>query len=289
MLGLVFAGGGVSGAAHAGVLKAMIDAGIRVDCICGTSSGAIVAALYASGKNPADTSYWSPLIAKKPLDYDIKGILRKLWRRRTYLGGVMRGDKLQHALNELLGDAQLTELQPAVGLIATDLASSREIVFASRPLLYPLPHVTVVTDERVAMAVRASLSIPGLFQPLRRDNRVLVDGGVTDNCPIEVARAFGATHIIAVDTITPFAQMQNVDLESAPGIISRVINITLASHVAAQASKADLLIHPNVGFVGALEWKAIPRCIEEGYKAAKSNWASIVSVAKAAGAMPTPR
>ncbi|HRF43482.1 MAG TPA: patatin-like phospholipase RssA [Candidatus Competibacteraceae bacterium] len=171
-LGIALGSGAARGWAHIGILRALEEAGIVPDVIAGTSIGALVGAAYASGRlEPLEN--WVTQI-------DWWEIIRYMDLR---LGGV-EGERLMQAFRERVEDALIEMLPKPFGAVATDLRTGREVWFQTGSLLE---------------AVRASIALPGLFSPVRYQDRWLVDGGLVDPLPISLCRAMGAEQVIAVN------------------------------------------------------------------------------------------
>jgi len=174
---LVLSGGGARGLAHIGVLRVLEREGIPVDCLAGTSMGGVIAAGYAAGMN----------------SYDMERIALDITRKRRILpladpsipnGGLIRGEKVLAFFKQQLGDKTFKELNLPLAVVAVDLNSHQEAVLREGP---------------VAMALRATTSLPGLFKPIEINGMRLVDGGVLNNLPVDVVSQMGAEVIIAVD------------------------------------------------------------------------------------------
>ena len=177
-LGLALSGGGARGLAHIGVLRALEEANIRPCCIAGTSIGAVVGALYAAGHS-VDT------LEQEALQLTSLGKLLKFVDWLPSWRGLMNGQSISNHLEKLLGPGiTFADLKLPLGVTATDLISSQGVN---------------ITNGPVIDAVRASLSLLGIFQPVHRDGQRLVDGGFLNHLPVELARALGATVVMAVD------------------------------------------------------------------------------------------
>jgi len=256
VVALVLSGGGARGAAHVGVLEALQDARVPVDLVVGTSMGAVVGGLYASGVTAAEMRAWlervdwSELFDDGP-EYRELPIRRKRRERDFPIGlelgvgrrglqvppGLITGQKLSVELRHLMlpvaGVARFDELPIPFRAVATDLASGEMVVLGGGDLVG---------------AVRASMSVPGVFTPYAIDGRPMVDGGVLRNVPVDVARRLGAEVLIVVDISSP---LQPTDqLRSAVDVAlqaSTIATITgSAAHVQA-LGPADVLIRPELG------------------------------------------
>ena len=210
-VGLVLSGGGARGITHVGVLKVLHEMRIRIDYIAATSMGAIVGGLYASGMDP-DTMQrhlaavsWPTLLADSPPRVDV-GFRRKEEEEAFPLGfelgyrdgeikwfkGALSGTNLELFLHELTRHVDTIDnfdkLPIPFRAVATNMVNGKEVVF-DRGLLY--------------QAMRASMSVPGMFAPVESGGRVLGDGGLVNNLPVDVVRAMGADVVIAVNIGTP--------------------------------------------------------------------------------------
>lgn len=173
-IGLALGGGSARGWAHIGVLRALEEAGVKPDLVCGTSIGALVGAAYAAGELDR-------------LEAWVRGL--RLQTVVSFLdfslgGGLIKGDKLIDFFRAHFVDRDICELNRPFGAVATDLQHGREIWLREGP----------VTD-----AVRASIALPGLFTPALQEGRWLVDGGLVNPVPVSLCRAMGADLVIAVD------------------------------------------------------------------------------------------
>ncbi len=276
-IGLALAGGGASGGAHVGVIRALEEAGIEISVIGGTSSGAVVAGLYAAGVSTSQMLTLLPSLTRKQIDVDFSQFPRLL--RRQYTGGLVRGDRLHKFIKDAVNDRNMSAVQIPLAVVATDLQTGREVVFASQSC--PSPVVRILDDDRqlslwrtvqhapLATAIRASISIPFVFQPLHWEDMILADGGLVDNCPVEPVRALGADFVIAVDTITPFLRLKGTLPLRVRSLLQQIVNIGLARHAALSALNADAFLAPSVGPVGALDFPRLISVAERGYEYTK--------------------
>ena len=176
-LGLALGGGAARGFAHIGVIQVLEESGIRPDLVVGTSAGSLVAALYAHGKNGAE-------LASLALTMDEGAITDWAFPSR----GLIRGEALARYVREQTGGLAIEQLKMRLGIVATDLDSGTAVLF-----------------ERgdTGLAVRASSSVPAVFQPVKIGNREYVDGGLVSPVPVRFARQMGAEMVIAVDISSP--------------------------------------------------------------------------------------
>jgi len=176
-IGLALSGGGARGLAHIGVLKILEKEGIKADFVAGTSMGGLIAAGYACGITPAE-------MEREALKMGRLSRLVNLFDISLLGKGLVEGKKIQQYLYRLFGDITFEDLRIPLALVAVDLETGEEVV---------------LREGRVVEAVRATISLPGVFAPYRLDGRLLIDGGVLNNVPADVVRDMGADVVIAVD------------------------------------------------------------------------------------------
>jgi NTE family protein len=173
-IGLALGSGSSRGWAHIGAIRALEEHGVKPDLICGTSIGALVGAVYASGQ-------------LDQLEAWVTGLAwSKVWRLMdiTLKGGLIRGQRLFNLFRATFQELEISELATPFGAIATELSSGREIW---------------LRQGKLFDVVRASIATPGLFTPVIHEGTVLVDGGLVNPVPVSMCRAFGAEIVIAVD------------------------------------------------------------------------------------------
>ena len=277
-IGLVLSGGGARGLTHIGVLQVLEEMRIPVDYIAATSMGSIVGGLYASGRTPGEmnkivtTLRWDTLFSDSPprreLDFRDKQIDTRFplpleigFRDGQIRGfqGALSGANLELLLHELTASADgikdLDRLPIPFRAVATDMVAGVPYVFTEGPLYE---------------AMRASMSVPGIFSPVELRGRILGDGGLVDNLPIDVVREMGAEVVIAVNIGTPLAPREA--LSSIIGLTGQMINILTEQNVRLQLAslrEGDVLISPNLGALTASDFDRSVEFIQYGVKAAQ--------------------
>jgi NTE family protein len=240
-LALVLGGGAVRGFAHIGVIKVLEAQGIVPDMVVGTSAGSVVGALYAAGYSGFELQK----IAFK-LEEDSVGD----WTIPDR--GFIKGEALQGFINKSVQNRPIEKLKKPYAAIATDLQSGE---------------MTVFSKGNTGMAVRASSSVPGLFQPVTINGHDYVDGGLVSPVPVNAARALGADVIIAVDISgkPKYRKVEGVTdvLLQTFGIMGQVISRR-------ELQDADVVIQPNTGLVGPADFAKKHEAILEGEKAAQA-------------------
>ncbi len=176
-IGVALGGGGARGIAHIGVLRVLEREGIPVDCLSGTSIGGIVAAGYASGMTPdqLETEAKNTTTVRKMLRFADPGPLNY---------GLLRGNRLQAYFDERIGHKTFADLSIPLAIVCVDLNAREE---------------AIITEGSLALAVRATISVPGLFMPVIHRGQRLVDGGLLNNVPVSAVRQLGAEMVIAID------------------------------------------------------------------------------------------
>ncbi|MBE3554362.1 MAG: patatin-like phospholipase family protein [Thermicanus sp.] len=239
-IGLALGSGGVRGYAHIGVLKVFEENGIPIDYVVGSSMGSIVSVLYANRINLDHLSRLAIYLKKKHLfDYSVPRL------------GFIKGEKIKEMVRLLTQRKRLEDLYIPTAVVATDLTRGERFVFREGPI-----------DE----AVRASIAIPGIFEPVQMGDRLLVDGGVIERVPVPTAREMGADLVIGVDVSHRTGKKR---ARSIFEVIMQTIDIMDQEIFTNRASGADLLIQPNVGHFDTTSFELVEEIIQEGERAAR--------------------
>lgn len=284
----MLSGGGARGLTHIGVLKVLHEMRVPIDYIAATSMGAIVGGLYASGMSPDEMQKrlgavsWPTMLSDSPPRRDI-GFRRKEalaqfplafeigYRDGEFLWfkGALSGSNLELYLHELTRNVDnvdnFDKLPIPYRAIATNMVSGQEVIFSSGHLY---------------QAMRASMSVPGMFAPLEIEGRILGDGGLVNNLPVDVVRAMGADIVIAVNIGTPL--MSRDQLQSVIGYASQMLNILTEQNVRAQLAllkPTDILISPDLGALTFIDFAEGPKFVEIGEKAAEAVRTQLLALA----------
>ena len=236
-LGLALGGGAARGFAHVGVIQVLEEAGLRPAYLAGTSAGSLVAALYASGKTPAELIR----VAESMQEAEITDWMLPILNR-----GALRGEALARYVNNQVGGRNLDQMKIPVGIVATDLGNGDAITFRR---------------GNTGTAVRASSAVPGVFQPVRLADREYVDGGLVAPVPVRQAREMGANFVIAVDISS--------DPEGNPSgdtfqILMQTFAIMGKSINQLALKDADWVVRPALTGVKSADFSARMRSIEAG-------------------------
>ncbi len=274
-LGLALGGGGARGGAHIGLLKVLDREGIPVGAIAGTSAGGVVGGLYAAGLPGAEIEHLLcgldpvSLLEAEPSGWAMLSTrpFIDLVRRRT-------------------GDITIEQLSHPFAALAVDLRGSCEVVLASGPL---------------ATAIQATIAVPGLLCPVEQEGRLLVDGGVLNNVPVDAARRLGAERVLAVDVGVPADfPLEVSSFAGLPGpvprMVERILSLTRRGNAAVALTKSwdllaaahtarrlaedppDLLLRPELGALPVTAMERLPEAIAIGERLAEEHLDQILSL-----------
>jgi NTE family protein len=242
---LVLGGGGARGLAYVGVIRVLEEAGVPVELIAGSSVGSLVGALYAGGAN------------RFALEEMARDVTRDVFfdfaiAPAVFGTGLASGHRLERFVHAH-APGRIEELRIPFAAVATDLDTGE---------------VVVLRTGDIAAAVRASCAIPGVFEPVSSGGRLLVDGGVAANLPVQVARDMGADVIIAVD-VTALASGARPPRNFVE-VILRAVNVVVHGEVVGARRDADVLLAPEVGDVGFIDFDRKDEAIAAGAESARA-------------------
>ena len=276
-VGLVLSGGGARGLAHIGVLKALKEQGIEVQAVAGTSMGAIVGGLYASGHSPEqveriaremDWPYafsdrsprshslyeYRQLDAGLPVDYRIRLSREGIKLPRA----IFQGQHLSLVLDELFAPVlsvdNFDELPIPFRAVASDLVSGDAVV---------------MDTGNLSTAIRASMSIPGLFEPVEYENMLLVDGGIASNIPAGALSGMNLDRLIVVDVGTPRRSKEDINtVGNVVGQLTALLVRNNSDQQLSELSSVDIVVTPQLGNVANSDFTSVDDAVEAGYMAA---------------------
>lgn len=272
---LVLMGGGARGLAHIGVLEALLENDLVPPVITGTSMGAIIGGLFAAGYLPREIEEISHELsysrlakvrqAKLPIPgklvdfFLLESYQRKLIRRL----GEERGDVLEESLRQLVGEVLIQNLSIRFGCNAVDLISGREVSFTQGPLY---------------LALRASMAFPFVIEPARFSKMLLVDGGLLNNVPIELAKKLGAERVFVPDVHRPLKKVSAKSFNSTLILVHRLIQVVLADSTYSKLPQADLIVPINPK-VDTFDFTRVSQVVRLGKNITEKNIQAIKSLA----------
>ncbi len=287
---VVLSGGGAKGTAHIGALKVIEEAGIPIDYVVGTSMGAIVGGLYSIGYTPqqldsmVNAQNWKFLLSDAPNPKDV--LLDDRLKSERYVlsipfslksanisdAGIIKGRNLARLFSTLTDGYQdsvnFNRLPIPFACVSENLVDGSEVVFH---------------EGILATAMRSSMSIPGVFVPVDLNGMVLVDGGMVNNYPVDVALGMGAGYIIGVDVQSPLLKASG--LKSLKDIFGQIINLQGERKYRENLRKTDVLIKVDVSGYSAASFtkEAIDTLIVRGERAAIDSWDGLLALKKKLG------
>ncbi len=238
-IGIALGGGAAKGFAHIGVIKMLEANGLKIEFVSGTSAGSVVGAMYASGMDSFQMQQQAFVLEES----NIRDI-------SLFSGGLIKGLKLQDYVNSMVKNKPLELLRKPFAVVATQLETGQRTVFIR---------------GNTGQAVRASSSVPGVFEPVKIGKFSYVDGGIVSPVPVDAARQLGADLVIAVDISSKASGKTPEDML---GIVNQSIMIMGQKLGEQELSRADVVIRPRVNAIGPAEFEQKNQAILEGEKAA---------------------
>jgi EmrB/QacA subfamily drug resistance transporter len=264
---LVLAGGGARAFAHIGVLQVLEEAGLEFDRVAGTSSGAMAAALWATGRSAAevDAALYNEFVRGRLLgDYTVP------------VSGLIKGRRVAAGLQRQVGDLLIEELDRGFACVSVDLLAKRTVVHRTGPL---------------ADAVFASVRLPVVFSPMRLGNTLHIDGTVLDNLPVGAVAERDEGPIVAVDIGASGAPRRGgrPRMPSTGETLMRTLLLGGADNLARARDRADLVISPRTDGVGMLEWHELDTARAAGRAAAEAALPEVEALLRPSRTAPAPR
>lgn len=239
-VGIALGAGAARGLAHIGVLRILKENNIPIDYIAGTSMGALIGSLFAVGISPN-------MIEKLATNLSNSSWVDLTLPRK----GLIAGERIEEMLRLLTRGCNIEETKIPLKLVATDIKNGERVIMDQGPLY---------------KAIRASISIPGIFKPVEYLNRLLVDGALVDRVPASIVREMGADLVIAVDVNT---FKPTIDVHNIFDILLQTFDIMERELVKYKKIDADILIQPEVVDIGAMQFSKVDEGVMAGEEACK--------------------
>ncbi len=266
-------GGGARGLAHIGILDIFQKGGLSPDVIVGTSMGAIVGGLFSSGFSPMKLKEIMkdlnldqfidrpnlPFLPRRPhsiMEFFLLDAYRARLQKKI---GQDKEDKLEEHFKATVGDVRIEDLPIRFACNAVDLISGKEVVFEKGELY---------------KALRATMSLPVVFEPVSMDDMLLVDGGVLNNVPVETAKKLGAEKTVLVDIHRPLKKVSTQEIKSTFQLIQRMVETMAANTTIEKIKDADCVIRVDLD-VDIFDFSSPEELIEEGERAAREKLAAV--------------
>lgn len=267
-IGIALSGGGIRGIAHAGVLDALEKNNIKIDIIGGTSSGAIIASLYAMGYSPYHIYILFKRYAKKIAKMNsapiLSGIKNIIWNKKISITGLRNGKNIEEIYNECAtrkGIKSISQIKMPIVIPTVDITESKEYIFTNNIPQNATNKNQYITDISVGKAIRASSSFPAFFSPCRVEKHAFMDGGAMDNIPVREVKKQGADKVIAVKF-----DADQIDEESnIMDIVMKTIDIMGSKISEESLEMSDYILNVYTDKVGLLDVEKLDKCYKYGY------------------------
>ena len=273
-LGLALSGGGIRGIAHAGVLKALEENNIKIDYIGGTSSGSIIATLYAMGYSPYYIYILFKRYAKDLVNQNTISTITSLGSfitsKRKYFSGFYTGEEIEKGFNEVAlrkGIKKISEIKMPIVIPTVDVENSKEYIFTNNLPDNIKDKEKYITDVPIGKAIRASSSFPILFSPCEYTNHKFLDGGILDNVPAKEVRRQGADKVLSVNFKADDIEEESTVMD----IIMRTIDIMGNKVSEENLSDSDIVLTIQTDRTGLLEIEKLDDCYKYGYRQTINN------------------
>ena len=283
-IGLALSGGGIRGIAHAGVLKALEENGIKIAIIGGTSSGGIISSLYAMGYSPYYIYILFKRYAKEIVEINsntiISSIANFMMNKKINIAGLKTGESLEKAYENLglkKGIRKIKDINRLPLVIpAVNVQDGKEYIFTNNIPNDAKENDKYISDVPIGRAIRATSSFPGIFCPCDFKKYNFLDGGVLDNVPVSEVKKQGADKVIAINF-----KSDDIDENSnAMDIIMRTLDIMGNKISENSLAKSDFILTIPTDGTGLFDVEKLDNCYKYGYKVTMENMESIKEVLK---------
>ncbi|MFA6393422.1 MAG: patatin-like phospholipase family protein [Patescibacteria group bacterium] len=249
-IGIALGCGGARGLAHLGVLKVLVREGIKIDMLVGVSIGSLIGAYFALGRDLNE-------LEREALSFNKRKAIRQLVDLSTFRRSILRGKKVHKYIEKLFGDAEFKDAKIPFEILAADLGNGKEVIIKS---------------GGIAKAIQASISVPGIFPPVKYGDSYLVDGGIINPTPTEKAEKMGADIVIGVDLIKRSAdKIENPSLITTLLLSYEIIRNQGAMYCYGRTENGAIIIRPKISdTVNAFRFDDIEKFIRAGETAAEA-------------------
>ena len=276
-LGLALSGGGIRGIAHAGVLKALEDNNIKIDIIGGTSSGSMIASLYAAGYSPYHIYTLFKKYSKEIAQINTKPIIKNyMINKKITLKGLKTGNSIEEIFDDVInkqGIYNINDVKMPLVIPTVDLMDCQEYVFTNKA---PEKEKKYITDINIGKAIRASSSFSAVFSPCEFKDHAFIDGGALDNVPVNEVRKQGADVVIGVkfnsDEITKDSNIMDMTMKTIDIMGSKISEENL--------KEANFVLNVYTDKTGLLDTQKLDSCYKYGYNAVIENLDKIKEIIK---------
>lgn len=280
-LGLALSGGGIRGIAHAGALKALEENNIKIDVIGGTSSGGLIASLYAMGYSPYYIYILFKRYAKDIVAINngpvVTGLSNYMMSKKVEIKGLKTGTTLEKMFEELAsrkGIKTISDIKMPIAIPAVDISDVKKYVFTNNIPQDTKDKEKYITDISVGKAIRATSSFPAVFCPCKYKAHMFLDGGTLDNVPVDEVRKQGADKVLAINF-----EAEQIDKKSnVMDIVMKTIDIMGNKISEENLRSSDYLLTIPTDKTGLLDIQKLDSCYQYGYDAVIKNLKNIQEI-----------
>ena len=273
-LGLALSGGGIRGIAHSGVLKALEDNNIKIDVIGGTSSGGVVASLYAMGYSPYHIYLLFKRYAKEVATINsgsiLKGFRSYIINQKINVPGLNTGESLERMFDKVAGKKgikKISDIKMPIAIPTVDISDENKYVFTNNIPKKKENNVKYITDINIGKVIRATSSFPAVFCPVNYKKHMFIDGGALDDIPVGEVRKQGATKVLAInfaaDKVDKNSNMMDIVMKTIDVMGNKISQENLTS--------SDFLLTVFTDKTGLLDLEKLDSCYKYGYDAVVQN------------------
>ncbi len=280
-IGIALSGGGMRGLAHAGVLKALEEKGIKIDIIGGTSAGSMVASLYAMGYHPEEIreafkNNYKKIVGNNKFSL-WSGIKHFTNHKKSSWRGYNDGQGITEVFETLASRKKvdnMAQIPMPIVIPSVDIKEEKEYIFTNQiPLNAEKEEAKYITNITVGEAVRASSSFPAVFNLCNIKEHAFMDGGALDNVPVREVKKQGADKVIAVK----FEGEAITEESSVMDIVMKTVDIMGNKIIEEELKQSDYIINISTEKMGLLDTSKIDECYQYGYEAVMKNWDAIIT------------
>lgn len=281
-LGLALAGGGLKCVAYIGAIQALEELKIKIDYLSGTSSGSLIAVMYALGFNSKEMKdlilkYYKEItnISKKPI---LSAGMKYLTQKQIEIEGLIDGKKVEELVDKIAltqNIKNMNEIKIPFAVATVDTISTKECIFLSKKYDLKNDDINYITDVPIGKAIRASMAFPGIFTTCKYDKYDFIDGGTKDNLPVEVLKDMGADNVLGLSFRLDDYDPQNKNILE---ILLRTVDIFSLKDVIKAQKKSDLAIEIDARNSSLLTFDNIEDSIKIGYDTIMDNKEKILKL-----------
>lgn len=280
-IGIALAGGGLKGVAHIGAIKALQELGLQIDYITGTSSGAMMAALYALGYTPEEMKEITKESYKQMIKFKkrvfLKAGIKFLISKKIEIQGIIEGGRIEKVVEKYAERKEirkLSDIQKKFAMITVDAKTTKKTVLTSTNDINKEKDVEYLSNIPIGKAVHASMSFPAIFTPCKYEKYCFIDGGTVDNLPVKTLKDLGATKTIAIS----FELDEFKGTENLFSTILRACDIFSMKDVKEGQEESDITIKINANQVKLLQIDDVDKTIQIGYNEVMKNKEKILGM-----------